>query len=132
MIGKLGWLEKIFNTPSHHRAHHGSNPIYLDKNYGGILIIFDRLFGTFVEETEEEPVTYGLVKPLDSWNPIYISVHEWILMGRNVCKSWSSPSDIFGYLFAAPGWSPDGKGLLAADKNAEDVNKRADLQRQDP
>src|SRR5690606_23628431 len=64
MIGKLGWLEWIFNTPSHHRVHHGSNPQYLDANYGGILIIFDRLFGTFVEEKEK--VVFGLVTPLRS------------------------------------------------------------------
>ena len=72
-IKKLGPMEWVFNTPSHHRVHHACNPKYLDCNYGGMLIIWDRLFGTFVEE-EEEPV-FGLVSPLQSWNPIYANTH---------------------------------------------------------
>jgi len=76
-IGKLGPLEWVFNTPSHHRVHHGSNPEYLDKNFGGVLIIFDRLFGTFVEEKDEIPVVYGLTTPVTSNNPFVIAFHEW-------------------------------------------------------
>jgi hypothetical protein len=73
LIGKLGPLEWVLNTPSHHRVHHGCDPKYIDKNYGGTTIVWDRLFGTFQEE-EEEP-TYGITKPLASWNPLWANVH---------------------------------------------------------
>ncbi|MBO6730579.1 MAG: sterol desaturase family protein [Maricaulis sp.] len=76
-IGKLGPLEWVFNTPSHHRVHHGSNPEYLDKNFGGFLIVFDRLFGSFAEERENNPAVYGLTKPVLSNNPFVIALHEW-------------------------------------------------------
>lgn len=71
-IHRLGWLEAIFNTPSHHRVHHGTNPQYIDKNYAGSLIIWDKFFGTF--EQEKEPVQYGVTDPLDSWNPFYANI----------------------------------------------------------
>ncbi len=106
MIGKLGWFEYAFNTPSHHRVHHGSNPRYLDKNYGGVVIIFDRMFGTFEEETEK--VVYGLVSPVISINPIYVALHEWINIGRDVRDNWRYPARLRGYLFGPPGWSHDG------------------------
>lgn len=80
MIGKLGPLEWVLNTPSHHRVHHGRNPNYLDKNYAGVLIIWDRLFGTFTSE-EEAPV-YGIVKPLNSWNVVWANTHYWIELAR--------------------------------------------------
>lgn len=86
-VRKLGPLEWIFNTPSHHRVHHGSNPEYIDKNYGGVLIIFDRLFGTFAEE--RAPVVYGLTKPLHSNNPFVIVFHEWIALFKDVAASRS-------------------------------------------
>ncbi len=70
-------IEWIFNTPSHHRVHHGSNPEYLDCNYGGVLIVFDRLFGSFVEERDDIAIRYGLTTPLLSHNPLRISLHEW-------------------------------------------------------
>jgi sterol desaturase/sphingolipid hydroxylase (fatty acid hydroxylase superfamily) len=79
-IGRMGPLEWVLNTPSHHRVHHGRNPKYLDRNYGGVLIIWDRLFGTFTRE-EEEPV-YGIVKPLDSWNVVWANAHYWIELAR--------------------------------------------------
>lgn len=78
LVGKLGWLEFILNTPSHHRVHHGVNNQYLDKNYAGIFIIWDRLFGTFVEEEEE--VRYGIITPLKSYNPLWINTHAWFEM----------------------------------------------------
>lgn len=106
MIGKLGWFEGVFNTPSHHRVHHGSNPNYLDSNYGGVVIIFDRMFGTFVEETEK--VVFGLVSPVVSMNPIYVALHEWINIGRDIRDNWRHPSRLGGYLFGPPGWSHDG------------------------
>ncbi len=74
-IEKMGWFETIFNTPSHHRVHHGVNDQYLDKNYAGIFIIWDKLFGTFVEEQEE--VRYGIIKPINSYNPLWVNTHAW-------------------------------------------------------
>lgn len=91
-VGKLGALEYVLNTPSHHRAHHGSNAEYIDKNFGGVLIVFDRLFGTFVEERTDVPVKYGLVRALSSRNPIVIALHEWARMISDLrkAKSWSA------------------------------------------
>jgi sterol desaturase/sphingolipid hydroxylase (fatty acid hydroxylase superfamily) len=79
-------IEYVFNTPSHHRAHHGRNPRYIDKNYGGTFIIFDRLFGTFSEESEDEPVDYGITRQINSFNPIWLNLHEWVDMFRDVLK----------------------------------------------
>lgn len=88
VVGKLGKvIEYIFVTPSHHRVHHGSQPIYLDKNYGTVFIIWDRLFGTFVEETES-PV-YGLTTPLATQNIFVILFHEWIAIVKDISKSRS-------------------------------------------
>ena len=72
------WFEAVFNTPSHHRVHHGSNPLYLDRNYAGILIIWDRIFGTFQPELKEEKVVYGLHSNINTYNPIKIAFKEWI------------------------------------------------------
>ena len=105
-IGKLWWpIEWIFNTPSHHRVHHGSDIKYLDRNHGGILIIWDRLFGTFQEE-EERP-TYGLVHNINTFNPIRIATHEWADLFRD---AWAAPNwrSRLGYVFGPPGWSHDG------------------------
>jgi len=89
-IPKLGPLEFVFNTPSHHRVHHAANAEYLDANYGGVLIIFDRLFGTCRVEREELPCRYGLVVPLRSNNPVLIAFHEWLALARDlrVARSW--------------------------------------------
>jgi sterol desaturase/sphingolipid hydroxylase (fatty acid hydroxylase superfamily) len=89
-IPKLGWLEYVLNTPSHHRVHHASNVEYLDRNYGGILIVWDRLFGTFVSERDDVPCRYGLVKPLLSNNPLVIGFHEWAALLRDTwrARSW--------------------------------------------
>ncbi len=103
-VGKIGWLEYIMNTPSHHRVHHGRDPKYIDKNYAGVFIIWDRLFGTFQEE-EERP-TYGITKSLNSWNPVYANFAHYIDLYRYVkrSKSWS---DTRNMLFQHPGWLPD-------------------------
>jgi sterol desaturase/sphingolipid hydroxylase (fatty acid hydroxylase superfamily) len=89
-IPKLGWLEYVLNTPSHHRVHHAANPEYLDRNYGGILIVWDRLFGTFVSERDDVPCRYGLVTPLRSNNPVVIAFHEWGALARDIwqARSW--------------------------------------------
>ncbi|MEO0400435.1 MAG: sterol desaturase family protein [Pseudomonadota bacterium] len=112
MIGRMGPFEWVFNTPSHHRVHHATNPKYLDANYAGTLIIWDRLFGTFVPEDEEKP-RYGIVKNIGVFNPFVIAFHEWIAIARDVisAKSWR---EVSGYLFGPPGWSPDGSRLTSA------------------
>jgi sterol desaturase/sphingolipid hydroxylase (fatty acid hydroxylase superfamily) len=97
-IPRLGPLEWVFNTPSHHRVHHASNPEYLDCNYGGVLIVFDRLFGTFVAEREDIVIRYGLTRPLTTHNPLRIAFHEWI--------------NLLHDLRAAPGWRARGRALL--------------------
>lgn len=104
--GKLGPLEWLFVTPSHHRVHHASNPKYLDKNMGMSLIVWDRLFGTFVEEDPDEPVRYGLTKPLVSRGPVAIVLHEWTDIWRDVTSNARSWRERLAYVFARPGWRP--------------------------
>lgn len=87
--GKVGRLEYLFNTPSHHWVHHASNPKYIDRNYAGVLIIWDKLFGTFVEEDASEPCDYGIVRQIHSHNPIMLTFHEWIVMFRDAARSES-------------------------------------------
>jgi sterol desaturase/sphingolipid hydroxylase (fatty acid hydroxylase superfamily) len=82
-LPRLGPLEAVLNTPAHHRVHHASNPEYLDCNYGSVLIVFDRLFGTFVAARPDIEIRYGLVHPVTSHNPIRIAFHEWMAMGRD-------------------------------------------------
>jgi sterol desaturase/sphingolipid hydroxylase (fatty acid hydroxylase superfamily) len=86
-VPKLGPLEWVLNTPSHHRVHHAANPPYLDKNFGGVLIVFDRLFGTFEAERATVPCRYGLVEPLRSNNPVWIALHEWVALGRDLWRA---------------------------------------------
>lgn len=106
-------LEWLLNTPSHHRVHHGKNVDYLDRNHGGVLIVWDRLFGTFAPEDEHDPVRYGITHDIETFNPLRIAVHEIAAMARDVRRSRSLTSAL-GYLLAAPGWSPDGSSLTAA------------------
>jgi sterol desaturase/sphingolipid hydroxylase (fatty acid hydroxylase superfamily) len=100
-IPKLGPLEWVFNTPSHHRVHHASNAAYLDCNYGGVLIVFDRLFGTFVAEREDLPPVYGLTTPLHSYNPFRIALHGWLALGRDLLAV-RKPMDLLRTLFGPP------------------------------
>ncbi len=109
LVPRLGWFDRIFNSPSNHRVHHAANLAYLDANYGGILIIFDRLFGTYIPERAEEPCRYGLVKPMHSHNPLKIVFFEWINLWRDV-RHAKSFSEVCGLLFKAPGWRADGSG----------------------
>lgn len=104
-IDRLGMLEWVFNTPSHHRVHHGSNDRYLDRNHGGILIIWDRMFGTYQEELAEDPVVYGLTTNIDSFNPFVIATHEFVAMGRDI-RDASSWRGRLGAVFGPPGWQP--------------------------
>ena len=106
-IKSMGFLEHILNTPSHHRVHHGSNPKYIDKNHGGILIIWDKLFGTF--QKEEEEVYYGITTPLASWNPIWANFHYWVVLWDTAKKS-ANLSDKIKVFIKPPGWYPTSLG----------------------
>jgi len=106
------WFEWLFNTPSHHRVHHASNVRYLDRNHAGVLIIWDRLFGTFSAEVPEEPVRYGLTRNIDTFNPVTASFGEYVSIGRDIRRS-SGWRDALRYLFLAPGWSHDGEDKRA-------------------
>ncbi|MCU0670674.1 MAG: sterol desaturase family protein [Myxococcota bacterium] len=121
LVGKLPrWFEFVFNTPSHHRVHHGANVEYLDRNHAGILILWDRLFGTF--EPERAPVVYGLTKNIETFNPLRIAFHEWAAMFRAMAQadSWRAR---LGYCFEPPGWSPDGSTLTADQLRASLATK---------
>lgn len=107
LVGSMGAYGWVFNTPSHHRVHHGKNPVYLDKNHGGIFILWDRLFGTF--QAEVEPVEYGLTEDISSYNPVYIAFHEFIAVFRDVRQAKTLQAKL-RYLFGAPGWREDGTG----------------------
>lgn len=98
-----GWFEAVFNTPSHHRVHHGSNPIYIDRNYGGFLIVFDKWFGTF--EPESEPVRYGLVNNIDTYNPVKVAFHAWGTLLTDMRNSTSLRNAV-GHFFMYPAWRP--------------------------
>ncbi len=111
LINKMGPLEYILVTPSHHRVHHASNPRYLDRNMGMFLIIWDKLFGTFqpeLPEAEYQPIRYGLTKPLAKEDPGTVIFHEWRSIGEDLKKPGLSWREKFGYLFGPPGWSHDG------------------------
>lgn len=114
-IRRLGPLEQVLNTPSHHRVHHGSNRQYLDRNHGSILIIWDRLFGTF--EREDDPVVYGLTKNIDTFNPIRIASHEHAAILRDVARS-TSWRDRLGHVLRGPGWSENQHRLREAGAGA--------------
>jgi sterol desaturase/sphingolipid hydroxylase (fatty acid hydroxylase superfamily) len=88
-IGKLGWMEHVFNTPSIHRVHHARNPEYIDRNYAGVLVIWDRMFGTYVEEDPAVPCEYGIVGQVHGHNPLHLTFHEWIAMFRDAARAGS-------------------------------------------
>jgi sterol desaturase/sphingolipid hydroxylase (fatty acid hydroxylase superfamily) len=100
-VRSLGMLEWLFNTPSHHRVHHACNPVYIDKNFGGVLIIWDRLFGSFVAERDDEPCRYGITDDFNSDNPLTITFYEWRRMWRE-CLTLSSLRSLGRTLFGAP------------------------------
>jgi sterol desaturase/sphingolipid hydroxylase (fatty acid hydroxylase superfamily) len=108
-IPKLGWLEYVLNTPSAHRVHHAANLDYLDANYGGVLIVFDRLFGTYRAERDDLPCRYGLVTPVTTYNPLRIEFEPWRQLGRDLLRARSLRA-VAGALLLPPGWSADGPG----------------------
>lgn len=126
LVGKLGWLEYILVTPSHHRVHHASNALYLDKNMGMFLIIWDKMFGTFQEEKkaeEYEPIRYGLTKNLEKPNALTIVFHEWTQIWRDVVQPGIRLRDRWMYLFGPPGWSHDGSRKTSEELRREERAK---------
>lgn len=118
-IKKMGFLEWFMSTPSHHRVHHASNVKYLDKNMGMVFIFWDRWFGTFQAEEENEPVKYGLTKNLDKpYHPVKTVLHEWMQIARDVFKPVSLKAK-FMYVFGPPGWSHDGSTKTAKQLRKE-------------
>ena len=107
LIGKLGWVDRVFTTPSNHRCHHGKNEYCLDRNYGGTLIIWDRIFGTYTEERDDEPLVYGTLTPINSWNPVWANFYHYasILKGVATLRGWRTR---LMSVFAPPGWTPQG------------------------
>ncbi len=103
-INKMGWFEYVFNTPSHHRVHHGRNPKYIDKNHAGSLIIWDKMFGTF--QAEEERPTYGITKPINSWNAVWANFDHYASMAHEM-KRMRTLTDKVKFLFMKPGWLPE-------------------------
>jgi len=101
-IDRLGRFERVGNTPSHHRVHHGVNPQYIDRNHGGILIVWDRLFGTF--EPEDETVVYGLTTNINTFNPLRVATHEYVDMFRDVYHS-TNWHDRWSFVLRGPGWA---------------------------
>jgi len=118
-INKMGWFEYIFNTPSHHRVHHGRDPKYIDKNHAGSLIIWDKMFGTF--QAEEEKPTYGITKPINSWNAVWANFSHYASMAQDM-KRITRWSDKIKYMFMKPGWMPEDLGGYQA---APAINKQA-------
>ncbi|MVW73824.1 sterol desaturase family protein [Pseudomonas xionganensis] len=118
-VPKLGWLEWVFITPSNHRVHHAQNPVYMDRNYGGVFILWDRLFGTFQEELDEEPVIFGVTTPLASWNPLWANAQFYVALWRDAVRaeSWWDRLRIW---FMPTGWRP-------ADVAAQYPQAKADL-----
>lgn len=103
-----GWFESVMNTPSHHRVHHAINPRYLDSNYAGVFIIWDKMFGTFVPERSDDKPDYGIVKPLKSYNPLTVAYHELVGFLRDCASDGLRPDRWIRRAVNAPGWSPDG------------------------
>ncbi len=126
-VGKLGWFDRVFASPSNHRVHHGVNDLYVDRNYGGILILWDRLFGTFQEERAEEPVRYGTRAPLRSWNPLWANLDTYIELAKDSwhARRWRDKARVW---IARPGWRP----ADVAERFPKPAFRIEDWQRFDP
>ena len=112
-VGRMPrWFEALMNTPSHHRVHHAVNPRYLDRNYAGVFIVWDKLFDSFVSEHDGERIRYGIVKQLGSFNLLWAVFHEWVGIARDLRDApWRFK---LRYLFGPPGWSHDGSRETSA------------------
>ena len=126
-VPKLGWLEYVFNTPSAHRVHHASNVDYLDANYGGVLVIFDRLFGTYIEERADEPCRYGLVTPTTSRNPFVVEFEHWATLIRDVFTAKSVWIAI-NHVIQPPGWLPNGGGETTEELRRKGKTMRSECE----
>lgn len=114
------WFEAVFNTPSHHRVHHATNPQYLDRNHAGIFIVWDKWFGSF--EPENEKPIFGLTKNISSFNPLYVAFHEWIALFKDMFYTKISLSNRLKYLIKPPGWKHNGTNMNSDDiYNSEEV-----------
>jgi sterol desaturase/sphingolipid hydroxylase (fatty acid hydroxylase superfamily) len=130
LIGKMGWLEYILVTPSHHRVHHASNAKYLDRNMGMFLIIWDQLFGTFQPElpdNEYEPLRFGLTKPLEDPGPVRVVFHEWQAIGKDLSRPDIGWKEKWRYLFGPPGWSHDGSRLTSDQLREAEAGESLDF-----
>jgi len=125
-VPRLGPLEGILNTASAHRVHHAANIEYLDANYGGVLIIFDRLFGTYQAERADVAIRYGLVHPLSTNNPVKIAFHQFgpLLRDLRIARNWR---EVVGFLFGPPGWRPNGEGATTEELRARMATQSAPL-----
>lgn len=123
-IGRMPrWFEAVFNTPAHHRVHHATNPLYLDRNYAGVFIVWDRLFGTFQQERADLRIHYGIVRQLGSFSLLHAAFHEWRAM---LADAWRAPwRHKLGYLVSTPGWRHDG------EHEGSDAIRRRWLERND-
>ena len=111
------WFEAVMNTPSHHRVHHAVNPLYLDRNFAGVFIVWNKLFGTYEPEVDEHRPRYGIVKQLGSFNLLWVAAHEWIGIARDV---WHAPwGHKLSYALREPGWSHDGSRKTSATIRTE-------------
>ncbi len=120
-VGKLGWFDRWFCSPSNHRVHHGQNDYCLDRNYGGILVLWDRLFGTFAPERDDEPIVYGIRGALRSWNPLWANAHLYAAMAQDIrlTRRWS---DKLRVLVKHPGWRP-ADAAAAAPRPVKDLRQ---------
>jgi sterol desaturase/sphingolipid hydroxylase (fatty acid hydroxylase superfamily) len=130
LIKKMGWLEYILVTPSHHRVHHASNPKYLDRNMGMFLIIWDQLFGTFQPELPDDcyqQKKYGLTKPIQKLTPVTVVFHEWKNILKDISRKDLSWRSKWNYVFGPPGWSHDGSSLTSQQLRAQENEQILDL-----
>lgn len=127
VIGKMPrWFEAVMNTPSHHRVHHATNPRYLDANYAGVFIIWDKMFGSFIEERDDEKIHYGLVRNLGTFNIIWAAFHEWAGIVKDVIAApWGHK---LGYMIREPGWTHDGIRDTSETIKAKWAEKRARIE----
>jgi sterol desaturase/sphingolipid hydroxylase (fatty acid hydroxylase superfamily) len=121
LVKKLSWMEGIFNTPSAHRVHHAANVEYLDANYGGTILLFDRLFGTYIPEKDNVTIRYGLVKQVTTYNALWICLFEWVNIFKDVGRALAGGHviDALGYMFMPPGWAPNGQGMTTEGLRAK-------------
>ena len=130
-IGRMPrWFEAVMNTPSHHRVHHATNPRYLDRNYAGVFIVWDKLFGSFEPESDEERIRYGIVRQLGTFNLIWSVFHEWVGIAQDM---WRAPwRHKLSYLLREPGWSHDGSRETSAMIRARWEARRTQVSPENP